>query len=96
MGRVNGALSFSGTNQYVTCGNVPVSANMSLAAWLNPDDVASTRSIIAKASSYALKVTGSDLTYTRPGVADYGVGGVGLMAGVWQHVVVTINGGRTK
>ena len=96
LGHIDGSLSFNGTSNQVSCGNVPASSQMSFAAWIKPADVIGNKAIFGKSNSYTIKLSGNNLVYTRPGVADYVSSGAGLTANVWQHVVVTVNGGQTN
>lgn len=95
-GRIHGALSFNGTSDSVTCGNVPASSQMTFAGWINPSDVSGSQALFGKASSYSVKMSGSELQYTKPHVGDYSSSGAGLTPGTWQHVVVTLDGGYSN
>ena len=94
-GHNNGSLSFSASGNQVSCGNVPASSQMSFAAWIKPTDLSGSKAIFGKSGSYSIRMDGSGMTYTRPGVADYGLS-VTLSSNVWQHVVVTIDGSQTN
>jgi hypothetical protein len=93
-GVADGGLSFDGLAGSVTCGNIPASPRMSFAAWVKPADTSGNKGILGKSGSYAFKVNGTELVYTRPGVADYTSSNAGILAGVWQHVAVTVDGAQ--
>ena len=93
-GVADGGLAFDGIAGSVSCGNVPVAPRMSFAAWVKPADTSGNKGILGKSGSYAIKVSGTELVYTRPGVADYTSSNAGILAGVWQHVTVTVDGAQ--
>ena len=73
-GHVDGSLLFAAAGNQVSCGNVPASSKMSFAAWIKPADVSGSKAMFGKSGSYSIRMDGSGMTYTRPGVADYSLG----------------------
>ncbi|NWK54946.1 cadherin domain-containing protein [Verrucomicrobiaceae bacterium N1E253] len=90
-GKDGGALSFNGTSDQVTCASVPSSSQMTFMGWIKPDDTSGNQALFGKSQSFSIRMSGSELEYTKPGVGDYKSSGVGLISGEWQHVAISIN-----
>src|SRR3989344_1673677 len=98
-GKIGGALSFDGVDDYVALGN-PLSMRpinqITISAWINPTDVSTSKTIVSKdttgAVDYFFRVQG-------PGGVRCNFEGVGLdlicsyvSTNVWQHLACTYDG----
>jgi hypothetical protein len=105
-GRIGGALSLDGVDDYVNCGKgatLNITDTITLAAWINPTDVANGRHniYIAKGDhSYALKHnSGNTLEFFIYDGDWFTVNSVILTAdfnGAWHHVAGTYDGVQLK
>ena len=99
-GKVNGALRFDGTNDYVRIGNVSPAGGITVSAWVNPSSIGIDRQIVSKGfngtrTQWELKTTTVDgkvsFRHWAPGAV--GVESIHrLTAGVWTHVAATYDG----
>ncbi len=105
-GRIGGALSLDGVDDYVNCGNgatLNITDTITLAAWINPMDVANGKHniYIAKGDhSYALKHnSGNTLEFFVYDGGWFTINSAVLTAdfnGAWHHVAGTYDGGQLK
>lgn len=99
------SLQFDGVNDYVDFGNnygFEVSQAFSISFWCKPDNLSATRCLISKCSNDAnvwgyniqhLVTTGKiQLQMRTPASAPLYAFTTSLVAGVWQHIVVTFSG----
>jgi len=109
-GKINNALSFDGVNDYVNCGNGanlnPLNT-ISIAAWIYPNALTTEHHqtiVMREGVAYQNYIfwiptregSGDNLEFivgTGSSNSFHTAGGV-ISAGKWQHVVVTMDGGR--
>jgi type II secretory pathway component PulJ len=103
-GKISGALSFNGVNQYVDMGNVlnAGSGDLTVAAWFKTSVAGdSDQGIVAKRNNSFGNEDGYSITINAPG-SDFGDGvtgeddngpGVKVSADVWHQMVMTISRG---
>jgi hypothetical protein len=102
-GKYGGALSFDGTNDYVTVpdsASLDLGSTMTMEAWVRPTASSGWRTVLLKESptdlAYALySASGTN----RPSVWVDGASSVGtaaLTTSAWSHVAATYNGSRLR
>lgn len=94
-GRHGGALSLDGTTGHVAAVNLPLGRELTIAAWIRPDNLTGDRAIIGETGGYTFKTRGTSLCFTTPGIRDH-VYAAGLVLGQWQHVAVTFQAELTN
>ena len=92
-GRSGGGLNFDGATHYLTVSGFTTPAALTIAAWIRPDSVSGTHTMLSQNASIAFRTEGSGLRLTTPGVRDHDTGSVPITAGAWQHVAVTFTPG---
>ena len=99
------ALYFDGVNDYVNVGTDPslkVSTNLTLEAWINPQQDSRTRVIVGREGEYLLALSGADNTIfyaisnTNPGGNTWTSTGYSLKANEWSHIALSFDNGRIK
>lgn len=108
-GRINTAISFDGSGDYITLGNIPVPAAFSVSAWFKCSDVSSLRSIVGKSdlsgigpgANWSLRLqnsTGYINSYVKTGASTYDefTGNINYADGNWHNVVLTFDGNYHK
>ena len=95
-GQLGGALAFDG-DDWVDYGDImDLSAELSIACWVNPAGLDGDNGWVARWDNYAFKSSGSSLRFTTPGVLDYTAGNTTLVVGEWQHVAITFVPSQTE
>ncbi|HYD35103.1 MAG TPA: DUF2341 domain-containing protein [Vitreimonas sp.] len=110
-GTIVGSVNCTGTGQfdkacsltsggYIDTFDTGLSNQLSISVWIKPTSVATAQAIMGERSgtnSWALYVrpTG-ELGFTLSGLSDHITTGAGVTAGVWQHVLVVVNGTSLK
>lgn len=105
-GEVNQAFSFNGTSQYVDVGVVPLQGTFTIDAWINPTApfTSGNHHILTKAGD-SIGVDDYFFTIDANGIVqgfvqeagggaytNYATGAGAVVAGTWQHVVMTYDG----
>lgn len=92
-----GALLLDGVDDFASTTGLTSTSQMTLSAWVRPDALGGEQTILGQSGSFAFKLSGSQLRFTAPGVADHTVaaGVADLVAGQWQHVAVSFDTGQT-
>ena len=98
-GRYGAALSFDGTNDYVTvadAASLDLTGALTLEAWINPTVLSGYRMILSKTttgtpSNYYLGTFGDEVAFgfsVGGSWRDHVTSGANLVTGTWQHVAV--------
>lgn len=97
-GKVGNGVDLNGTTQYITVtdhATLDLKGALTFEAWVKPDTVsAGARSILRKASAYAVVQSGTDLQFkTWSGTTERTSTATGVLAAAtWAHVVCTYDG----
>ena len=91
-GRRGGALDFDGSSGVVRAPAPPLAGPLTVAAWVRPAGLSGDRAVLGEHNRYALKIAGTSLRFTTPGIRDHDFP-AGMASGVWQHVAVTFQPG---
>jgi hypothetical protein len=95
-GKLGGALEFDG-DDWVDCGDIlDITAELSIACWINPAGLDGDNGWVARWDNYAFKSNGTSMRFTTPGVLDYTAGNTTLVIGEWQHVAITFVPSQTE
>lgn len=100
--------NFDGINDFVNFGDVfdefDVGNQWSMSFWINPDNIASQRCIYSKVTQdvnvygFSIQITTSGKIFLQCRSSTYLLSHTGstltIATGVWQHLVVTYNGGN--
>ena len=89
----NYALDFDGTNDHVSiadANSLDLTNTFSIEAWINPDVVTGSQTILGKDGSYAFALNGTGLRFTTDS-ATLNATGVTIAAGAWTHVAVVFD-----
>ena len=98
------ALYFDGVNDYVNAGTDPslkVTTNLTIEAWINPQQDARTRIIVGREGEYLLALSGADNTIfyaianTNPGY-NWTSTGYAVKSNEWSHITFSFDNGRIK
>ncbi|MCA2620215.1 MAG: cadherin domain-containing protein, partial [Microcystis sp. M040S2] len=98
------ALYFDGVNDYINMGVKPsfkVSTNLTLEAWINPQQDSRTRLIVGREGEYLLAISGLDNTI-HYAIANSNPGwnwistGYGVKSNQWSHIAFSFENGRIK
>jgi Concanavalin A-like lectin/glucanases superfamily len=98
-GRIGSALQFAG-NQWVQVVNgalptqLQLSRNFTISAWINPTSVSGNQAVYCVWNGPYLRLNGSSLDFLCSFVSGIISGGT-IVAGIWQHVAVTVGSGST-
>ncbi|MGC9046550.1 MAG: LamG-like jellyroll fold domain-containing protein, partial [Minisyncoccia bacterium] len=107
-GKVGGALSFDGVDDYVEVpdsDSISITGDMTIVAWIKVTDFANYNGIAGKTSGglpapydfYLNQTTGIPAFYRGNGSANaYVTGTTAPQTGVWQHIAVTMQGTNVK
>jgi type II secretory pathway pseudopilin PulG len=104
-GKVNGALTFDGVNDYVNVGNsFPSVGVITVSAWVKPSSIGVDRQIASKGfdgtkTEWELKTTtaGGQVSFRHWAPGAVGVQSIhSLTAGVWTHIAGTYDGATWK
>jgi hypothetical protein len=85
----NTAFEFDGTDADVELSSIGLAGPISVCAWVKPNALSGDRAIAGENASWALKLTGSEIRFTTPGILDHQTSGANVQAGLWQHVAAT-------
>ena len=93
-GAVGSALSYPNQNAFVTCGqnlsNADLAAGYTMEGWVNLANTSGNKAVFGKDSFISLRMEGSSIKITTPGVSDYGnVNNFITAGGEWHHVALT-------
>lgn len=103
-GQIGGGLAFDGIDDYVEVGDsdsISLTGDMTITAWIRPTDFVGYNSILAKSTGnmpnpydlYTMPETGTVKFFVGDGDNYESIESkVGLVAGVWQHVVAVRSG----
>ena len=98
------ALYFDGVNDYVNAGTNPslkVTTNLTIEAWINPQQDSRTRIIVGREGEYLLALSGADNTIfyavanTNPGY-NWTSTGYAVKSNEWSHITFSFDNGRIK
>lgn len=102
-GKYGGALTFDGTNDYVTvpdAASLDLGSSMTLEAWVRPTASSGWRTVLLKETPTSLAYSLYSASGTnRPSVWIDGTSSVGsaaLTTSAWSHVAATYNGSRLR
>ncbi|MBR2940209.1 MAG: DUF2341 domain-containing protein, partial [Kiritimatiellae bacterium] len=93
-GVVGSGLSYPNQNAFVTCGknlsNADLAAGYTMEGWVNLANTSGNKAVFGKDAFISLRMEGSSIKITTPGVADYGnVNNFITAGGEWHHVALT-------
>lgn len=93
-GAVGSGLSYPSTSAYVTCGtslsNADLAAGYTMEGWVNLANTSGNKAVFGKNEFISLRMEGSSIKITTPGVSDYGnVNNFITAGGEWHHVALT-------
>ena len=89
-GRVNGALSFDGINDYVSLASQSLAASFTLSAWVNVNS-GSTEKTIFSLGNRSFYINDNVLSFWNNGSTGSGTFGT-VPTGSWQHITFTYSG----
>jgi len=100
-GKVSGALSFDGVDDYVEvadAANLDIASAITLEAWIKPDTMSGYETIVSKyyLQGYYLRVHESGEIHFTPGVEEIVTSPGLIQSGSWYHVVGTYDGTTIK
>lgn len=96
-GKVNGALSFDGTDRIEASGSLAAGNEFSVEAWIMPTQTSGIRKIIEKGSTFKIAMDSGLLVgavNTGAGMLDFGSRNV--VPNLWHHVALTYDGSVAK
>ena len=98
------ALYFDGVNDYINVGVKPslkVTTNLTLEAWINPQQDSRTRMIVGREGEYLLALSGADniihyaVANSNPGWTWVSTG-YGVKSNQWSHIAFSFDNGQIK
>jgi len=93
-GAVGSGLSYPNQNAFVSCGqnlsNADLAAGYTMEGWVNLASTSGNKAVFGKNLFISLRMEGSSIKITTPGVSDYGnVNNFITAGGEWHHVALT-------
>ena len=93
-GAVGSGLSYPNQNAFVSCGkklsNADLAAGYTMEGWVNLANTSGNKAVFGKDAFISLRMEGSSIKITTPGVSDYSnVNNFITSGGEWHHVALT-------
>lgn len=92
-GKVNGALSFDGTDRVEVSGSLAAGNEFSIEAWIRPTDTIGVRKVIEKGSTFKIAIdSGLLVGAVNTGAVMLDFGSRTVVPNLWHHVALTYDG----